>query len=418
MNLEQKSKLKLFISVLILSFSLSCSKTNNKGLAVFQNVKPELFETNIQDFNKPIGDGIRITIPNPEDKKILNQSSIIDSISYIRLSDKPEAIVGAINKIDFIDHSIYILDRDKTKSLKKFTSTGEFICQIGNNGEGPQEYVQPTDYTITEKEIIIYDQFKQQMLFYEHNGNFLKSKKAPFLFLEFHQFSSNQFIYYALDQDNDHLQSIVNNAIFESDSNFVLKQRGFSRKKDMYQNLFVEHSFSKVGNKVFFNPIYNDTIFSISKNGSIQIEYILDFGNRKLPKEYKLKENSKKLYSAYDENYYNIFAGSYVVLDDFLYFTFSRKHSVYECIYSKSTGKTEIGNYINRDVAPIFTLENVLAAQHNTLVGYIQPVDMTEGFKTYTRKMWVEKFGEKYTHIAETINEDDNLILLFYHLKK
>lgn len=416
-----KEKIKLISFCFIITIFSSCSRTNNKTktLKVFRDLKSEIIEKNIHDYVMPIGKGLKINISNPANEEFLNLSTIIDSISYIKLSNDPKATIGEINKIEFMSDGIYILDRYKTKSLKKFTSTGEFICQIGSYGEGPHEYVQPTDYAITYNEVIVYDQFKQRMIFYDHMGNYKRDIKVPFLFLKFHRFSSNKYIFYSLDQDNDHLQSIVNNSIFESDSIFSLKHRGFNRIKNMYESLFIENNFSNVGNKIFYHPTYSDTIFSIADNGIIKNEYIFDFGKRKLPKNFTLSKNTKELRKAYDENYYIIFSGNnYVVLDDFLYFTFAIRHNVYQGIYSKSTGKTTIGNVIMNDVAPIFNIQNVLTGKKNTLIGYLQPADIVNGFKATDRKLWVKKIGEKYTRIAEQMSEEDNPILLFYHLKK
>jgi len=412
-------KIKLISFCLLIAIFSSCSRTNHKTLEVFRNVNPEIIEKDIQDYVMSNGKGVKINISNPADQEILKLSTIIDSISYIKLSNDPRATIGEINKIEFMSDGIYILDRYKTKSLKKFTLTGEFICQIGSHGEGPHEYVEPTDYAITDNDVIVYDQFKQRMIFYDHIGNYKRDMKVPFLFLKFHRFSSNKYIFYSLDQDNDHLQSIVNNSIFECDSNFSLKYRGFHRIKNMYNSFFIENNFSNVGNKVFYHPTYSDTIFSIADNGLIKNEFIFDFGKRKLPKNYTLSEMTKELRSACDENYYIIFSGNnYVVLDDFLYFTFSKRHSVYHGIYSKSTGRTAIGNAIMNDVAPIFNIQNVLTGQKNTLIGYLQPADIVNGFKSTDRKLWVRKIGEKYTRIAEQMSEGDNPILLFYHLKK
>jgi hypothetical protein len=413
------NKIKLISFCLIIAVISSCTKTNQKTLNAFKYVKPEIIEKNIQDYAMSTGKGIKINISNPADQEFLNLSTIIDSISYITLSNDPKATIGEINKIEFMSDGIYILDRFKTKSLKKFNLTGGFICQIGSYGEGPHEYVQPTDYTITDNEVIIYDQFKQRMIFYDHMGNYKRDIKVPFLFLKFLRLSSNKYIFYSLDQDNDHLQSIVNNSIFESDSIFSLKHRGFFRIKNMYESLFIENNFSNVGNKIFYNPTFSDTIFSIADNGIIKNEYIFDFGKRKLPKNFTLSKNIKELRLACDENYYIIFPGNnYVVLDDFLYFTFLIRHNVYHGIYSKSTGKTIIGNSILNDVAPIFNIQNVLTGQKNTLIGYLQPADIVNGFKATDRKLWVKKMGEKYTRIAEQMSEEDNPILLFYHLKK
>src|ERR1035437_9393786 len=114
------NKIKLISFCLIIAVISSCTKTNQKTLNAFKYVKPEIIEKNIQDYAMSTGKGIKINISNPADQEFLNLSTIIDSISYITLSNDPKATIGEINKIEFMSDGIYILDRFKTKSLKKF----------------------------------------------------------------------------------------------------------------------------------------------------------------------------------------------------------------------------------------------------------------------------------------------------------
>jgi len=384
----------------------------------FKYVNPNKIENKINNFPIPNGKGILIKIPNPSDEEYLKESSIFDSIGYIKLSNSPNSIIGEINKIVFKDDFIYILDRYKTKALKKFTKTGDFICQIGNTGDGPNDYIEPTDFSITENEIIIYDQFKHRMIFYNFNGTYIRSKKVPFLFLKFHRFSSNKYMFYTVDQDNDHLQSIVNYSLFNSDSCYILRKRGFFRPKNMYKSLFVEDNFCIVENKVYVHPPFSDTIFSVSQANEINIEYILDFGKRKLPIEFTLNQNNKKFNSACEDNFYMIFPGRYVVLNDFVYFEFTKKNVAYRALYSKSTGKLNLGNCIFVDLAPIFPIQNIVTGYKNILVGYIQPYDIVNNLKKIKKEQWSEKLGKKYAHIADELKEGDNPIILFYYLKR
>ena len=408
----------IFCAILTI-LQISCKQNSNKNtLPVFKNVNVDVIENHIRDYAESnTNNAKRIFVENPKDIQKLNLSVIIDSISYIKLSNDPEAIVGEINKIEFIGNDFLILDRNKTKSLKKFNAKGEYLMPIGSFGKGPNEYIEPTDFTITKSEIIVYDQFTQRMIFYDYQGKYLKDQKVPFLFLKFQWIPTNHFIYYSLDQDNDHLQSIVNHSVFQSNTSFVLSHRGFKRQKNLYQSLFVENNFSKSSGRLFFHPTYSDTIFALDENGFINEEFIIDFGERKLPGSLTLRENIKEFECISKENFYIIFSGNYVVLNDYLYFTFTKRNSVYHAFYSKFRANIIVGNAILNDVAPIFNLQHILTGKENTLIGYVQSADIVTGFKEVKRSLWVDKIGEKYTRIAEQIEEEDNPILLFYHLK-
>lgn len=409
---------KIWFFLLIIS-CFSCLKSNETKISDFKHIVPQNFEGKESFFSESKEQPLRINVDKFQDPLVLTLSSFVDSIWYIKLSNEEEATIGVIDKINFFNDCIYVLDRYKTKSLKKFTKDGIYLSTIGGHGEGPGEYAEPTDFIITDDEVIIYDQFGIRLNYYNHQGAFLRSKKLPFLFFQFHQFSANQYLFSSLDNDNDHLKSIVNYSIFETDSNFVINKKGFFREKDAYSSIFIEENFSSHGELVYYHPPYSDTIFSINSKNHITPVYYIDFGKKKLPNHYLLYKNKKELRKVSDENKYAIFGGVSVDTQDFLYFEFALKSLVYNCIYSKESNQLTIGNTLNNDINYIFSFNNILTCiDKNTLVGYNQPYNIAESFKEHSREEWVKHIGEEYTRIAESINSDDNPILVFFKLKE
>lgn len=405
-------------TILLVSLFISCTKSNRKTSNAFKDVKTETFEKNVKELELSNNDNyIKINIPNVANDENLNLSSIVDSISYIKLSNDPKAIIGVIDKIEFSDTHIYILDRYKTKTLKVFDNKGSFITQIGKRGEGPEEYNEITDFVILEKNIILYDQFKQRMMIFNKCGKLLTTKKIPFTLLKFYCFTTDKYVFNTLDCDNDHLQSIVNNSIFESDSNFVLSHRGFYRKKGLYSSEFKETDFSYKENKVYYHPPYSDTIYSISKTNTIKVECVFDLGKRKLPRYYLLDKNHEEFLKECNENNYIFLSGNYYSMDDFIYFEFSKRNSLYRGVFSKVTKKLSIGNNILNDVSTIFNFQNILLSQKNTLVGYTQAQDILINLPK-DRSLWPMYIGKKNALVMDKMSFEDNPILLFYHLKK
>lgn len=198
-------KLNIIIILLILT---GCKQKNN-SLALFSDVIPNQYEKNVHDMDIASSQAIDIDVDkNPLVDKI-KISSWVDSISFVQLSSSDNALIGSINKLIRKSNDIYILDRYKTKSLKKFSINGEFITDIGRFGGAPGEYQEPTDFIVNDSLIIVYDQFASRFNYYTLDGNFQYSKKLPFLCLRFKQVSENNFIFYTQDADNQHLSSIV-----------------------------------------------------------------------------------------------------------------------------------------------------------------------------------------------------------------
>jgi hypothetical protein len=101
-------------------------------------------------------------------------SEIADNVEYIELKTPEDIIITKIWDVKQIDAYLLIHAR---QDVYLFHTNGQFIRQIGSRGQGPGEYLVPGKIEIDrkKKEIIISD--VQKLLFYDLDGNFLRSKK-------------------------------------------------------------------------------------------------------------------------------------------------------------------------------------------------------------------------------------------------
>lgn len=107
-------------------------------------------------------------------------SSIFCDLETIIL-DSEEKVIGNIDKIQADDSTIYILDINISKGVFKYSRNGNYIQQIGNIGSGPGEYIKPFDFTLDQKNRIIYilDGPKQRINKYEMtSGKYLGHFKS------------------------------------------------------------------------------------------------------------------------------------------------------------------------------------------------------------------------------------------------
>ena len=82
-------------------------------------------------------------------------SSIFCDLETIIL-DSEEKVIGNIDKIQADDSTIYILDINISKGVFKYSRNGNYIQQIGNIGSNYGEYIKPFDFTLDQKNRIIY----------------------------------------------------------------------------------------------------------------------------------------------------------------------------------------------------------------------------------------------------------------------
>jgi hypothetical protein len=100
-------------------------------------------------------------------------SEIADRVEYIELKTPEDVIITKIWDVKQIDKFLIIRAR---LDVYLFHTNGQFIRQVGSRGQGPGEYLVPGEIEIDrkKKEIVISD--TQKLLFFDLDGNFLRSK--------------------------------------------------------------------------------------------------------------------------------------------------------------------------------------------------------------------------------------------------
>ncbi len=116
-----------------------------------------------------------------ETERAMKISDIADTVEYVELKTPKDLPITRIWNIIPIDDCWIIHSRD---GVYKFTNKGEFIKNIGSPGQGPGEYsvIYNIDVDYSRKEIVI--NTSGQLLFYDLNGNHLRTEKKSGTFYD------------------------------------------------------------------------------------------------------------------------------------------------------------------------------------------------------------------------------------------
>ena len=90
-------------------------------------------------------------------------SDIIDTIEYIPLETNENCLIGRIDKVIGMGDTVAVLDDRIGRALYLFGRDGRFIRKIGQQGEGPQEYIHLFDMT--------YDRATDRIFLLDLGGN-------------------------------------------------------------------------------------------------------------------------------------------------------------------------------------------------------------------------------------------------------
>jgi len=269
----------LFVPVLL----MNCSKTNS-------------------DEGKTLV-GIGHVVPvNLDERYELSEKNHLDSLRLIRLETNKECLIGGIDKIEIIEDRIYILDKFKSKSLFCFDLKGQFLFKIHHLGKGPGEFILPEEFTVSQNQISIYDNFRKLKINYDINGNFIDETKMIVSIRNVVQLDSG-FALVKPDQSYLGSENDYNLLVTDSEIGKVLKRYipGVTKGESIFS---VNKAFARNGDHYLFTYGFNDTIYTY-ENNSLKSLFVVDFGKNKIPHELA-KSSGDEIQKAFfnsDQNY-------------------------------------------------------------------------------------------------------------------
>ncbi|WP_439483303.1 6-bladed beta-propeller [Cyclobacterium plantarum] len=98
-----------------------------------------------------MSDSSSVTI-NPKNAfKSIKLSEIVDSVSYIRLENTKESLIGKAHEIVVKNKFIYVRDAIN-QAVLIFDLDGKFVSKLHKKGEGPDEYIRMEGFLVNEEE--------------------------------------------------------------------------------------------------------------------------------------------------------------------------------------------------------------------------------------------------------------------------
>lgn len=255
-----------FFVIIFLSLLTAC-----KEKFVIENCETFIIEENIKSntFNWP--NSIRIN-------------------DCIRLETNEKSLLGSIQKVVIEDNKIFIQDR-KNKSLKVFSEQGDFLFDIGSQGQGPGEYSELRDFCLNLKQAEVFILDYGKILSYDiKTGNFLKKIDLDKNINPMRFYWNNTDLFYLWEGNSDKDKS----TLLQWNTKRIVK--GFLP----YRNyIFETERFRRNGDSCLVSPPNGDFhIYEIVKD-RFYPKYYIDFGKLALPNsELITRENANEIYKS------------------------------------------------------------------------------------------------------------------------
>ena len=342
-----------------------------------------------------------VVVPEQADMPI---DSIIEKVDYIKLGDTGDVLIGDVSKLWITPQHIVIVDKFKAMSIFVFDRAGNAQAVINRLGRGPQEYTSLTDVCLTpdQQRIVVLDNSKKKLLYYNMEGNFLYDKNTSFWIGDL-AYADEQHIIaktYGAQNEDPGLTSYEN-----KDDNLYILDTLMHIKQSMMPRTAILKQFE---DRLYVNAIHGDTIYRVAGSNGLVPQYRLDmsaingvtnFGEESMEKVMEIRKNN-----AY-------FPNDYVDGKDFALFRFSMPVAPYMqlIMHNKHTGQNYSIEGTSKKALNIYFME-VSYAFDDQFVAAI-PAFRFVGDNTPMPG------SEQRAVIQKNLTDDDNPVLLFYTLK-
>lgn len=151
---------------------------------------------------------IDLTKPNLLDS-LISPRQLMTEVEYIVLKPSESFILTAAHKIQELDGKLFILDRNK-QILFAYDLNGNFIGQVGNKGQGPEEYVEALDFVVNplRKSVLIFCRGSHSILEFKSDLSFVRKSKIDGWYNQIGLLESENLALYSFLDENEGLFNI------------------------------------------------------------------------------------------------------------------------------------------------------------------------------------------------------------------
>lgn len=235
--------------------------------------------------NKEVNADLTISFPPSVNTPILEY---IDTVKYLKLEDKDEALLAYVNKMVCREDKIYLGDFSNHK-IVVYDTIGRFQYVIDRQGRGSGEYLQIKSFAVDDSCLYVLDTFLPGLhVFDNRTGAYVAKKRMAFIAWDFETLSRGRMIFTFCFFKDGHLppsQPSYRLLITDNDLNIIQRLLPFEEEGDPIGK---EVYFTSNDREVVFNWCMNDSFVILDKANPDSLRRIrIDFGVNQIPESYR-----------------------------------------------------------------------------------------------------------------------------------
>ncbi|KAA0096983.1 6-bladed beta-propeller [Bacteroides thetaiotaomicron] len=365
-------------------------------------------------------------IDSPGAEDLLKLSDYCESATVVPLETSADCLLSEIKKVEVDGDLIYLKD-NKGESVYCFDFQGHLKKKIGHRGDGPEDFVELTSFTLDKENglVYVYSRANDKIVVYRVNGDFVESFPSPG--------------YYAVEIE------YVDNRLFLSGINsgvgllYNLISLDSSHKVECTYMPSAEYGSSsppvlrKAKGELYFYPrLYEDTIYVV-KDDRLEMAFLADCGKHTMPDDFRERVNDERLTTPtigidMIKNGY-ILLSNLAVFDRFVFLRFDYRGQPRYGFYDRDQ-KTFVCTYdLNDDVSYLDLNSQHLWQTDDQVISTFDPNELDYYYNSlysdpdYLKRMHLsqqqaDEALKLIRGLLDKTSEDANPILIFYKVKK
>jgi hypothetical protein len=339
----------------------------------------------------------------------------IDSVTYVKLETRDDNLIGTISQILFADSLLLIIDNENAKSIYIFDRQGHYKNRIGRIGNGPGEYVSIQNVSIVsnKNQIAVFDGWKKTIHFFNFNGNYLYSERMLFDagYLEHLPSGYKVFDVTSMSLSNAILKEYRYNTLVVTNTNNEVM---YGACQDFYNydtfHYVMLHTLYRFGENVYYSPNFSNMIYQVG-DSCLTAKYHINIKGGMPP---LTDDITGDIFNEYSHRY-AYFNGGMVEMKDFTYINLFTPQGTASVIYAHT--KKQVYYTKPESMNPLFIFFTYADSQgmyqENTIITNVSAFIVNANKENLYKNIRHSVLDDLY----KGLNEDDNPVLFFYHLK-
>ncbi len=221
-------------------------------------------------------------------------TTLIESVEIMRLEETEESLLGGTARVIRAGDKLILAG---TGDVRIFSDKGDFIRKFNRSGDGPGEYGIIQSIWMRGDTIVLYDNQKQMLRWYDQMGNDLKEQKVPERASHAYPLQNG----YVLDMDFRSIADTLTYKLLLVDGQMESKAMLLPYEQGVPFPISTNmNSFKEFDGKLLYKSVFGDTIYFVGPQ-RVEPFFHIDFGDKYLWNDVSLSGNGQAAMNAIPE---------------------------------------------------------------------------------------------------------------------